>query len=84
MRLPGVSTELTPKAMDNIFSDLKRIPNTKRTVARFQNWEKNGAGIWQKMESSGKEDKVKSILAPPVHTITKDDTLQNTETESTS
>ena len=73
MRLPGVSTQLSPKVVDTIFIDLKRIPGVSRINARFENWEKDGSGTWHPSEKSRADSKIKSIAKAPVHDIGQED-----------
>ena len=63
VRLPGVTSQLTPAVVDNMIRDLQRIQGIDRVEASFDNWTQDGdRGDWQPVVS--KESDYRSSPPP--------------------
>ena len=54
-RLPGAAGELTPRLIETMFYEIKRIKAVRRVNPHFDNWT-SADGVWRQVESAKADD----------------------------
>ena len=53
LRLPGVTSPLTPETVTTIMGEIGRVDGVRRVMAEFENWtQSHGMGAWHPIEKT--------------------------------